>query len=226
VKPPGELASSTFVAGSRLPIPLDLRGFASRPVEIELSGALSFQMLEVLGQRRPSQWAHVWPTAVAMSRWLLEQPAWAWPARARELGCGVGLVGMTLAHCGVQVEGTDREPTALAFAARNALRNGLTGYTVRELEWSEPRGDPTPLLLASDVLYEPGAAATLYALIRSGLMPFGRLIVAGPVARPAPLDELVARLVKVGFRHDSLEREIDWQGRREAVSIHVLGRPD
>ncbi len=103
-----------------------MRAIGFRTVDVELTAQLSFAIREALHQPRPSQWTRIWPTAVAMSRWLLDQPAAALAASAKELGCGVGLVGLTLAHMGLRVEGTDREVLALAFAAATPSATGCS----------------------------------------------------------------------------------------------------
>jgi predicted nicotinamide N-methyase len=208
-------------------IPAALSAVASRSISVELRAGLVFQMLEVLGQPRPSHWARVWPTSVAMSRWLLEQRVGSLPLSATELGCGMGLVSMTLAFLGLIIEGTDREPLALAFAMKNALRNGLLGFSASTLEWSDGVGVPTSLLVASDVVYEAGAPELLFALVETqGLLsPGGRLLLGVPHARTELLDTFVNSLQLGGYSHSEEPRAVDWEGREEAIDVHVLTRP-
>ena len=209
-------------------LPIDVRSIGFRTVAVELTPGLSFQIREALFQRRPSQWSRIWPTSVALSRWLLEQSPESLAPSAKELGCGVGLVGMTLAHMGLQVEGTDREPIALAFAAGNAARNGLTGYSVSHLDWGEPQGLPSGLLVASDVLYEREALGRLFELLLSSglLLPGGQLILGGPNSRPELLQQLVAMLNAEGYQHRVATRSVEWEGRTEEIGIHILLSPE
>ncbi len=204
-----------------------LSAITSRTISVELRADVVFQMMEVLGQPRPSQWARVWPTAVALSRWLLEQRAGSLPSSATELGCGMGLVSMTLAHLGLLTEGTDREPLALAFARKNAVLNGLPGFTASRLEWSDDAGVPTSLLVASDIIYEEAAPELLFALIETNglLLPGGRLLLGGPRARTELLDVFINRLQLGGYTHREEARDVDWHGRLEAIDVHVLVRP-
>ena len=207
--------------------PAVLSALTSRTISVELRAGLIFQMLEVLAQPRPSHWARVWPTSVAISRWLLEQPIGSLPLSATELGCGMGLVSMTLAHLGVITEGTDREPIALAFALKNALLNGLVGFSSSKLEWSDDVGIPTSLLVASDIVYDAGAPELLFALIETGglLSPGGRLLLGVPQARTELLDTFVNRLQLGGYSHSEEARVVDWEGRDEKIDVHVLMRP-
>lgn len=199
----------------------------SRTISVELRADLVFQMLEVLGQARPSHWSRVWPTSVAMSRWLLDQRVGSLPSSATELGCGMGLVSMTLAHLGLITEGTDREPLALVFALKNALLNRLAGFSASRLEWSESKGVPTSLLVASDVVYEAGAPELLFALVETDglLSPGGRLLLGVPQARTELLDTFVNRLQLGGYSHSEEASVVDWEGRDEAIDVHVLTRP-
>ncbi|MDP3156951.1 MAG: hypothetical protein Q8N23_30045 [Archangium sp.] len=205
-----------------------LSALTSRSISVELRADLVFQMFEVLGQPRPNHWSRVWPTSVAISRWLLEQTAGSLPLSATELGCGMGLVSMTLAHLGLITEGTDREPIALAFALKNALRNNLVGFSASRLEWSEGVGVPTSLLVASDVIYEAGAPELLFTLVETAglLSPGGRLLLGVPHARTELLDTFVNQLQVGGYAHSEGARVVAWEGRDEAIDVHVLTRPE
>lgn len=184
-------------------------------------------MLEALAQPRPNHWARVWPTSVAVSRWLLAQPTGSLPGGATELGCGVGLVSMTLAHLGLVTEGTDREPLALTYALENAARNRLPGFSVSVLAWGDDLGVPTTLLLASDIVYDAAAPARLFSVIQSGglLSPGGRLVLGVPEARTELLDDFVLRLRDVGYAHQQQRCTVAWEGRDESIDVHVLTRP-
>ena len=192
-----------------------------------LTSALSFRMQEVLFQNRPNHWSRIWPSSVALSRWLLEQIKGSLPLSAKELGCGMGLVSMTLAHLGIATEGTDREPTALAFALSNAERNALVGFSASYLDWSEPIGEATQLMVAADIMYEQETPALVFRLLQTAgmLLPLGRLIIGGPRVRAAPLKELISMLADQGYSHLEALRLVDWEGRIEEIDIHVLTRP-
>lgn len=162
-----------------------------------------------------------------MSRWLLDQRVGSLPLSATELGCGMGLVSMTLAHLGLITEGTDREPLALVYALKNALLNGLPGFSASALEWSDGKGVPTSLLVASDVVYEAGAPELLFALVETDglLSPGGRLLLGVPQARTELLDTFVNRLQLGGYSHSEAAQVVEWEGREEAIDVHVLMRP-
>jgi predicted nicotinamide N-methyase len=201
---------------------------ASRAVTISLTDSLSFSVLELLAQPRPNHWARTWPTSVAVSRWLLAQPVGSLPSHAMELGCGTGLVSLTLAHLGLNTLGTDREPLAVALSARNAQRNQVNGFRAERLEWSDTRLSPqTSLLLGSDIVYDATAPEVLFALIetRGLLAASGTLVLGGPAARTELLDGLLQRFVGEGYRHHRERQPVAWEGREEQIDVHALVRP-
>jgi predicted nicotinamide N-methyase len=198
-----------------------------RTVHVELRPDVIFQLLEAVAQPRPNHWSRVWPTALAMSRWLLDQPSSSLPREAYELGCGMGLVSVTAAHLGIVTRGTDREPLAIALALENAERNGVVGLTTSLLEWSQAITTSTPMLLASDLVYEPSSPDALYSLAHtSGLLaPSGVLVMAGPTARAQLANTLVGRFRDVGYAHTLEALQVEWDGHEDTVELHTLRRP-
>jgi predicted nicotinamide N-methyase len=198
-----------------------------RTVHVELRPDVIFQLLEAVAQPRPNHWSRVWPTALAMSRWLLDQPSASLPRAAFELGCGMGLVSVTAAHLGIVTHGTDREPLAIALALENAERNGVLGLTTSLLEWSQAITTSTPLLLASDLVYEPSSPDALYSLAHTAglLAPSGVLVMAGPTARSELANTLVGRFRDVGYAHTCEALQVEWEGHQDTVELHTLRRP-
>lgn len=203
------------------------RDYAVRTVHVELRPDVVFQLLEAVAQPRPNHWARVWPTSLAMSRWLLDQPSSSLPREALELGCGMGLVSVTAAHLGLVTHGTDREPLAIALALENAARNGVSGLTTSLLEWSDAVTTSTPLLLASDVVYEASSPEVLYTLAHTAglLAPGGLLVMAGPTARAELANTLVDRFRAAGYAHGGATLQVEWEGHHDQVELHTLRRP-
>lgn len=194
---------------------------------MELRPDVIFQLLEAVAQPRPNHWSRVWPTALAMSRWLLDQPTASLPRTAFELGCGMGLVSVTAAHLGIVTHSTDREPLAIALALENAERNGVVGLTTSLLEWSDPTTTSTPMLLASDLVYEPSSPDALFSLTHTAglLAPSGVLVMAGPTARAELANTLVSRFRDVGYAHTCEALQVEWEGHADTVELHTLRRP-
>ena len=99
-------------------------------------------------------WAELWPSAVALGRALAARDLDG--TRVLELGCGLALPSIVAARLGAEVLATDWSPDALAFAERNAARNGVelrTQLAAWDRPWDMADGGWS-LVIASDVLYE------------------------------------------------------------------------
>ncbi|MBI2373642.1 MAG: hypothetical protein HYV07_06550 [Deltaproteobacteria bacterium] len=175
---------------------------------------------------RGQHWSTVWPSAIALSRWLIAQTSFDGSTDSKELGCGTGLVSMTLSHLGWRAEATDNVGAALSLASINAAANDVE-VSVSHLEWAEPEGASSSFILGSDIVYEAGAPAWLFGLIETSRMlrPDGQLVLACPAARRDLLDELKVAFTAVGYSHREEAQETDWRGRSQQIDIHVFRRP-
>ncbi|MBE9079791.1 methyltransferase domain-containing protein [Romeria aff. gracilis LEGE 07310] len=125
-------------------------------------------------------WAELWPAALMLSRALVQE---TWPPdwTALEIGCGVGLPGITALSLGMRVIFSDYDATALQFAARNAEANGFSRFETLPMDWRCPPPDlRVPLILAADVIYEERHLTPLVQLIQSALTPDGMCWLSDP----------------------------------------------
>mmetsp|Transcript_44760 Transcript_44760/g.74247 ORF Transcript_44760/g.74247 Transcript_44760/m.74247 type:complete len:393 (+) Transcript_44760:71-1249(+) len=92
--------------------------------------------------------------------------------RVLELGCGVGIVGITCAALGAKhVVLTDCDPSALELARLSAELNGVTAHAeTRTLDWNseadrhavvQSDAEPFEVIVASDVIYDEGQSKGL-----------------------------------------------------------------
>jgi predicted nicotinamide N-methyase len=125
-------------------------------------------------------WAELWPSALALTRHLLEGSLPA--GRVMELGCGLALPSLALAWRGVRALATDYYEDALAFVRLNAERNGIAPPETRLFDWRESPAalGRFDLVLAADVAYEKRNAEMLAALIPGLVAPGGRVLLADP----------------------------------------------
>ena len=135
--------------------------FEHPPDPVELIDEEAFEQEEFL-----PYWAELWPSAVALARVVAELELEG--RRVLELGCGLALPSIVAARRGAEVLATDWSPDALAFARRNAARNGVELRT-RLVAWGDAatvvHEVPWSLVLASDVLYERRNVAPLLELL-------------------------------------------------------------
>jgi predicted nicotinamide N-methyase len=105
-------------------------------------------------------WAELWESSRALATALTRfdfasksRDARPWqPLNVLDLGCGMGLAGVTTAALGHRVTLADLEPPALLFAQLNSLPYHAA---TRRLNWQIDRLDQKfDLILGADILYE------------------------------------------------------------------------
>lgn len=145
-------------------------------------------------------WAYLWPGAYLLAEAVARQ-SWSPSPRALEIGCGLGLVGLTALVSGVErVAFTDYDETPLRFVTQSAAENriGPDRFTTRPLDWRELPDERFPLILGADVLYERGLVPLVTNLVARLLTPYGVALIAGPF-RVASEEELGPCLERDGL---------------------------
>lgn len=131
----------------------------------------------------PAQWSlfgQLWPTGQVLAKTMAEIDIAG--RRILELGCGIGLASLVLQRRGADVVASDIHPLAGPFLAYNSALNGLPPVHYRHFSWHEPlpslgRFD---LIIAADVLYEPGQAAALAGVIRRHARDNAEVVLSDP----------------------------------------------
>jgi len=135
-------------------------------------------------------WPELWPASRMLAEYLSgaddlptvtpDEP------KAIELGCGLGLPGLMAMVRGFRVTFTDYDALALEYALANATLNGLSGADALFLDWRKPpEGLRFPLVLGSDLLYEPGKVGPLGRIVETLLAPGGIALISDPDRGPA-----------------------------------------
>jgi predicted nicotinamide N-methyase len=168
-------------------------------------------------------WAELWPSAIALARYLSCEDLSG--RRAIELGCGVGLpTVVALAH-GAEVLATDHYEAALDFTVHNARTNLVRTPRTALLDWHAPEAERLgtfDLVLAADVLYEQRSVLALADLVPGLLAPGGEAIFADPWRKDAPL--FLELMQERGFENAMENMRVE-QGEREVkVLVHQLRR--
>jgi predicted nicotinamide N-methyase len=208
-------------------------GVAVGSRQVELLHPASYDDLiteeDFVRDERLPYWADLWPSAIALGRWLAAGTGAAARlrpgARALELGCGMGLVSTVLASAGARVLATDYYDDALLFTRLNAGRNAGAAVETRNVDW---RAFPNDLgrfdiVVASDVLYERSYAALLAHALRVTLAEGGAGLVADPgrIAVESFVEESRAR----GLRVETVDRLPYESGAvRQTITIYELTR--
>jgi predicted nicotinamide N-methyase len=200
--------------------------FIEAGFEVEIALPLSSEALidesEFESDERLPYWAELWPSALALARFMLTMAAP--PPRAIELGCGVGLPSLALLHLGADVLATDYYEDALRFARLNAARNHLPPLRTRHLDWRRPPTDlgAFPLVLAADVLYEARNADALRTLLPRIVAPGGEVVIADP--RRIHLDGFLQAMADLGWQVETIgtSREPAPAGGGRTVEVDLI----
>lgn len=126
-------------------------------------------------------WAEPWPSGLALAAELDSGRIDVAGRTVLELGCGLGVVGITAARAGAaSVTMTDIDPQALRFAAASARLNGVRAR-VQRLDWRAPPDDmAVDTVFCADVLYDHRLPAALAHAIDRCTAPSATVWLADP----------------------------------------------
>jgi predicted nicotinamide N-methyase len=170
-------------------------------------------------------WSELWPAARMLAKAIVREP---WPTprpAALEVACGLGLPGIAALSCGLRVTFTDVDELAVRFAAENARLNGFADFSTAAVDLrSPPPGLTTPVLLGSDLLYEPRFIDPAVGFIQAVLEPGGVALIADP-------DRISARPFKWACQNAGLDvvpifaRAGEPGGERTKGSVYRITKP-
>lgn len=193
----------------------------------------------VLHQSDPSKsnghglvWGSVlWPSGVSLSKYLVNRhsnPARKeTPTRILELGCGTGIVGLTLAKIlpQSQVTLTDSETTLWPLLRKNIsanfseMRLNEERVSIHGLDWRDTSTFLPPaefdLIVASDVLYSGMDKLFARALASHLSVSSNEALIACPFRKDSPLAGFFGACHRLGLELERLE-----DGRGRAVGAH------
>ena len=135
---------------------------------------------DVLDERIP-YWADLWPSALALGRYLIQENIIRPGLTVTEMGCGLSLPGIIAGRLGASVTLTDYLPSALDFARHNWEQNLSEPARFVLMDWRQPGPAlAADLLIASDVAYERRAFEYLPHAFRTLCKPGGTILVSEP----------------------------------------------
>ncbi|MCB9282911.1 MAG: 50S ribosomal protein L11 methyltransferase [Lewinellaceae bacterium] len=153
---------------------------------------------DVLDERIP-YWADLWPSAVALSTYLVRSGLVTPDTTVTEIGCGLGLPSVVAGMLGAkEVRFTDYLEDALVYAKHNWDLNCTQQALFQKLDWRHP--DPAyaaDLLLASDVAYESRFFDDLPQAFRTLCKPGGHILFSEPGRDVAK--DFLNRFPQMGF---------------------------
>jgi predicted nicotinamide N-methyase len=122
----------------------------------------------------PPYWAHCWSGARVLAERVPRDAG-----RVLEIGCGLGLPGVTAARRGARVVLADRVAAPLAFVRATFRENALdaAGLVVADV-LAAPWRAAFDVVLAAEVLYDRAAFPALVTSLEASLAPGGRILLA------------------------------------------------
>lgn len=149
----------------------DLQQFADPTGHAQRAG-ISSALWSLFGQ--------VWPSGRVLAEAMSTHDVAG--KRILELGCGLGLSSLVLAHRRANVVASDHHPLAEPFLAYNAGLNDLPAVTYRDLPWTVPDANlgGFDLIIGSDILYERDHAAQVAGVMLRHAKPDAELLVTDP----------------------------------------------
>ncbi len=135
---------------------------------------------EVLDERLP-YWSEIWPSAIALSPFILESGLIEPSDQVIELGCGLGLPGIAAATQSERVLLTDYQEDALLFSRLNGLQNLDREIETAHLDWRNPQiARKADILLAADIVYEERFFAPILQTFDRFLTTNGHIMLSEP----------------------------------------------
>ncbi len=183
---------------------------------LEAISAVAFEVDE-----RLPYWADIWPSAYALSEYILENQAFFRGKNILEIGCGLGLVGIVATAIGGKVLFTDHDDNALNFTRINFKRNFKRSATVEKMDWRDPGEDQKyDIILAADVLYEKRWIKPVVTVIEKKLETGGTAFIAEPnrsVAR-----DFLTILIQKNWDREFILKQVNIDDKLYSVSIHRI----
>jgi predicted nicotinamide N-methyase len=159
-------------------------------------------------------WAATWRAAQGLDRFLGRMELTG--VRVLELGCGSGQAGAGAAARGAKVVMTDAVQMALKVAQLNAWPVA-DRIEFRKLRWTIDRVEGTtfPLIIGSDLVYDPNIFALLEQCVRQHLSPGGRVFLSEPHRHTG--DKFASWIVQAGWK--KMEHDVDMGDGRVPIRI-------
>lgn len=150
-------------------------------------------------------WAATWRAAIGLDRFM--QQFDLVNVRVLELGCGSGQAGVGAAAQRAKVTMTDAVGLALMVAKLNAweLRDRIS---FRRVRWNQDQlaQEPFPVLIGSDIVYDPNLFPLLNLCARQHLATGGRMYLSEPHRH-------------TGDRFSSWIRAAGWQSKEHDIDL-------
>lgn len=136
---------------------LNIQKFQFSSIEIQLLVPSEEQLFEKFKQGTEDcpYWGQVWPAALALCQYIVENPKQFKDKKVLEIAGGLGVPSLVAAHFAKTVCCSDYSPEAVNIASENAKINQLSIET-QVIDWNKiPEETIGDIIILSDINYEP-----------------------------------------------------------------------
>jgi predicted nicotinamide N-methyase len=166
-------------------------------------------------------WSELWPSAIALAEYILENQSDFSGKEVLETGCGLGLCGLAARKAGADLTMSDNDPLALYFANRNYRRNFRHDAKIVHLDWRGPFLDRKfDVIIGADVLYEKRFFTDLYQFIQHHLISGGFVLFAEPQRTIAK--DFFKGLPSEKWIRSVIEKKIRSNDRLVNININII----
>ena len=135
--------------------------------------------IEMKDERIP-YWTELWPSAIALSEFIVEHKVVNEKTSVHEIGCGLSLPGIVCGKLGADVLLSDYLPEPLEVAAKNWQLNVASSPKTMLMDWRKPIAEKCDVLLAADVAYEKRMFGTLVKAFSALIKSDGKILFSEP----------------------------------------------
>ena len=170
-------------------------------------------------------WAEIWPAAIGLAIFILQnQEAFA-GKRVLELGSGTGLSGIAAKIAGARVTQSDFIEAAIPFIRVNCLRNQVAFDDFLLADWRKFPDIPAEydFIIGADILYEKTVHSDLANVFGKVLKPGGNVILSDPGRGYG--QQFVIGLTEQGWQNSPVRIPVCYEEQNFTIDINRLSPP-
>jgi predicted nicotinamide N-methyase len=167
-------------------------------------------------------WAKVWPSAIALSEYILKHPDIMAGKEVVELAAGLGLPSLVAAPYAKTICCSDYLPEALAVVNKSIAANNFSNVYTQLLDWNHLSKNITPdVLLLSDINYDLQEFNTLQKILLDFLHRDTIILLSSPQRLMAKT--FIQRLLPWCAHMEEIT--VSYKGVQTLISVFVLKKP-
>lgn len=176
-----------------------------------------------VSDERIPYWTEIWPSALALSEFIIKNHGLFERKNIIEIGSGLALPSIVASEFAKEIIITDYLEDAINFARANVLLNERMNVNFSTIDWRNINTDiKYDVVLASDIAYEKRSFEFIPKAIETLLKDDGVCYISEPSRAMAK--EFFATLMPSFFNCEKVASfDVDWRGVGTKVGIYRIG---